>query len=203
MSDGGDAAKPFEQLTWPVRTDRLEIRPVEARDYRALYAIRSLPEVALWLTGRPASYDVFEQEWTRPERMDVTLVLELDGRVVGDVFLRVIDAWSQREVVEEARRTQAEIGWLVDPAYGGRGLATEAAGEVLRICFEELGLRRVTAAAFAENAASVRVMEKIGMRIEGRGVREALHRDHGWVDGVSAAVLADEWRAVSKPVDPA
>src|SRR5215475_13440820 len=195
MSDAGPAAKPFEQVTWPVRTERLEIRPVEAQDYRALFAIRSQPEVALWLTGRPASYDVFEQEWTRSERMDVTLVLELEGRVVGDVFLRVIDAWSQREVVEEARRTQAEIGWLVDPAYGGRGLATEAARELLRICFEELALRRVTAAAFAENAASVRVMEKIGMRIEGRGVREALHRDRGWVDGVSAAVLADEWRA--------
>jgi len=46
----------------------------------------------------------------------------------------------------------------------------------------------VTAAAFADNAASVRVMEKLGMRIEGRGIREALHRDHGCVDGVNAAL---------------
>jgi RimJ/RimL family protein N-acetyltransferase len=45
----------------------------------------------------------------------------------------------------------------------------------------------------------VRVMEKLGMRIEGRGIREALHRDHGWVDGVNAALLVDEWRAASGP----
>lgn len=93
------------------------------------------------------------------------------------------------------RGTQGDIGWLVDPSYAGQGIATEAAQALLRICFDGLGLRRVTAAAFADNAASVRVMEKLGMRIEGRGIREALHRDHGWVDGVNAALLADEWRS--------
>jgi RimJ/RimL family protein N-acetyltransferase len=143
----------------------------------------------------PASYDDFVEEWTSPDRMDVTLALEHDRQVIGDVYLRVTDAWSQREVVEQARACEAAIGWLVDPAYARQGLATEGAREVLRLCFDGLGLRRVTAAAFAENTASVRVMEKIGMRIEGRGVREALHRDRGWVDGVNAAVLADEWRA--------
>lgn len=195
MSSPVDEPTPaFDRISWPVRTERLVLRPVEGRDHPALYAIRSRPEVARWLSGMPASYEVFEREWTSPERMDVTLTMELDGRVVGDVFLRVTDAWSQREVAADARGTQAEIGWLVDPAYAGQGLATEAAHELLRICFEDLGLRRVTAAAFAENAASVRVMQKIGMRIEGRGVLEALHRDRGWVDGVSAAVLADEWR---------
>jgi RimJ/RimL family protein N-acetyltransferase len=186
---------PLERLSWPVHTARLLIRPVEARDHPALYAIRSRPDVALWLSGIPASYDAFVEEWTRPERRDVTLALEHDDEVIGDVFLRVTDAWSQREVVDRARGTQADVGWLVDPAYAGRGLATEGAREVLRISFDELGLHRVTAAAFAENVASIRVMEKIGMRLEGRGVREALHRDLGWVDGVSAAVLAEEWRA--------
>ena len=56
-------------------------------------------------------------------------------------------------------------------------------------------MRRVVAGAFADNPASVRIMEKIGMRIEGRGVRASLHRDLGWVDHVQAAILADEWRA--------
>ncbi len=187
---------PFDQLTWPVRTERLLIRPVTPDDFARLYEIRSLPEVARWLSAWPPSYDVFADEWSGPGRMDTTLALERDGSVVGDVFLRVADAWSQREVLEAARRSQGDIGWLVDPAHAGQGLATEAAREILRICFEELGLRRVTAAAFAGNDASVRVMEKIGMRIEGRGVREALHRDLGWVDGVSAAILADDWRAL-------
>jgi RimJ/RimL family protein N-acetyltransferase len=105
--------------------------------------------------------------------------------------------YSQIEVRERAEGTQAAIGWLLDPAYGGQGYATEAAAEVLRICFEDLGLRRVVAGAFADNASSLRVMDRIGMRIEGRTRRGSLHRDLGWVDGIEAAVLAEEWH--SKP----
>jgi len=195
MSESRPATPPFERLHWPVRTERLLIRPIVSADFPALFAIRSQPEVALWLSGTATSYDAFADEWAGSGRLDTTLAVERDGVVVGDVFLRVVDAWGQREVIDDARGTQAEIGWLIDPTYAGEGLATEAAGAVLGMCFEGLGLRRVTAAAFAENAASVRVMEKLGMRFEGRGVREALHRDRGWIDGVNAALLADEWRA--------
>ncbi len=88
----------------------------------------------------------------------------------------------------------ASIGWCVDPAYAGRGLATEGATALLRICFDDLGVRRVVAGAFAANVASVRVMQKIGMRQESYGVRESLHRDLGWLDGVGYAILAEEWR---------
>ena len=55
------------------------------------------------------------------------------------------------------------------------------------------------AGAFADNAASLRVMARLGMRIESRTLRGSLHRDLGWVDGVEAAVLAEEWRAGRKP----
>ncbi len=55
--------------------------------------------------------------------------------------------------------------------------------------------RRATAGAFADNLASIRVMEKFGMTIEGRSRRDSLHRELGWVDGVSAAILAEDWRA--------
>jgi RimJ/RimL family protein N-acetyltransferase len=198
MSDVGPAVKPLARLSWPVRTERLLIRPIRAADHPALYAIRSRPEVARWLSGTATSYDAFVDEWTGPGRMDTTLAVERDGRLVGDVFVQVTDAWSQREVADQARGSQGDVGWLVDPAYAGQGLATEAAGELVRICFEELGLRRVTAAAFAQNHASVRVMEKLGMRIEGRSVKAALHRDLGWVDGVNAALLAEEWRATRR-----
>ncbi len=196
MSETSAEPTPFERLSWPVRTERLLIRPLEPGDLPAIFAIRSQPEVALWLSGTATAYDAFAEEWAASDRFDTTLVIELGDRVVGDVFLKVTDAWSQRETRNQARGTQGDIGWLVDPAYAGQGLATEAARTVLRICFDGLGLRRVTAAAFADNAASVRVMEKLGMRVEGRGVREALHRDRGWVDGVNAALLAEEWRSI-------
>ena len=90
---------------------------------------------------------------------------------------------------------QAEIGWVVDPAYAGRGYATEAAAELLRICFEDLGLRRVKALCFADNEPSWRLMERLGMRREEYAVRDSLHRSGSWLDGMSYALLADEWRA--------
>lgn len=54
-------------------------------------------------------------------------------------------------------------------------------------------VRRVYACAFADNHASIRLMERLGMRREARHVRESWHRDRGWVDGVVHAVLAEEW----------
>jgi RimJ/RimL family protein N-acetyltransferase len=185
---------PFETLPWPVRTDRLLIRPLSPDDVPALYAIRAQPEVSRWMTAAPDDYDEFARAFSEPGRTHTTLVVDQDGVVVGDLYLAVSDAWGQREVADRTTRTQAEIGWSVDPAYAGRGYATEGAAALLKICFDGLGLRRATAGAFADNLASIRVMEKIGMTIEGRSRRDSLHRDLGWVDGVSAAILAEDWR---------
>ena len=187
--------KPFERLTWPVRTERLLIRPIAADDVPALFAIRRQAEVARWMTASPDDYDEFARAFSEPARTDCTLVMLRHDVLIGDLYVAVSDAWGQKEVAEGAKRTQAEIGWCVDPAYAGQGYASEGAAELLRLCFDGLKLRRVTAGAFADNAASIRVMEKIGMTVEGLGRQDSLHRDLGWIDGISAAVLADDWRA--------
>ena len=62
------------------------------------------------------------------------------------------------------------------------------------MCFEDLGLRRVTAECFADNVASRRLMERVGMRQELHAVRDSLRRSGEWVDGMGYALLADEWR---------
>jgi RimJ/RimL family protein N-acetyltransferase len=186
---------PFGRLTWPVRTERLLIRPLTRDDIPAMFAIRRRAEVARWMTAAPDDYAEFAQAFSEPARTDCTLVMLRHGVPIGDLYLAVADAWGPREVAEGAKRTQAEIGWCVDPAYAGQGYATEGAADLLRMCFDGLELRRVTAGAFAANTASIRVMEKIGMTIEGRGRQDSLHRELGWVDGISAAVLADDWRA--------
>ncbi|MFZ2014214.1 MAG: GNAT family protein [Nocardioides sp.] len=93
-----------------------------------------------------------------------------------------------------ARSTVAEIGWCLDSTHQGQGYVTEAATELVRICFEDLGLRHLTAQAFADNAPSLRMMDKLGMPAEARHRQESLHHDVGWVDSVTYAVLADEWR---------
>jgi RimJ/RimL family protein N-acetyltransferase len=119
----------------------------------------------------------------------------MDGEIVGDLMLRVEDPWAQAEVAEHATGTQAELGWVVAPSYAGRGIATEAVTALLGICFEHLGLRRVKALCFADNTPSWKLMERVGMRREEYNVRDSLHRDRGWLDGMGYALLADEWRA--------
>ena len=94
-----------------------------------------------------------------------------------------------------AQAVQADLGWTLHPDHTGRGFATEALEAALRICFDELGLRRVTADCFAVNERSWRLMERIGMRRETHSVRDSLHRSGAWLDGFGYALLADEWRA--------
>ena len=107
----------------------------------------------------------------------------------------MVDGWAQAEVAEQAKQVQGELGWVLHPAHHGHGYATEALTEVLRLCFEVLGLRRVTAGCFAANEPSWRLMERLGMRRETHTVRESLHRTEGWLDGLEYALLAEEWRA--------
>ncbi len=115
--------------------------------------------------------------------------------MIGDLMLRIEDAWAQTEVADRARGVQAELGWVLDPVHSGQGFGTEAVRELLRLCFDELGVRRVVANCFADNEASWRLMERLGMRREQHAVRESLHRTGEWLDVFGYALLADEWRS--------
>jgi RimJ/RimL family protein N-acetyltransferase len=184
-------------VRWPTRTERLTIRPATADDVDATWAFRRLPEVVEWVTHDVQTRDDYAEMFLAPDRIATTLVMERDGVVVGDLMIRIEDAWAQAEVADRARGTQAELGWVLDPRHGGHGLATEAVAELLRICFEDLRLRRVTALCFADNEPSWRLMERLGMRREAHNVAESLHRTRGWLDGLGYALLADEWRAAT------
>jgi ribosomal-protein-alanine N-acetyltransferase len=59
-----------------------------------------------------------------------------------------------------------EIGWWLARRYWGRGLATEAARTALRDAFERVGLERIISVAMPENAASIRIMEELGLKLE-------------------------------------
>ncbi len=183
----------LSDLSWPKRTERLSVRPAVADDLPALWEIRRQDSVGRWMTHASQDWDAFHARMTEPDSLAKTLVMEVDGVIIGDLFLAVEDAWSQGEVREQASGVQAEIGWCLDPAYEGHGYGTEAARELVRICFADLGLRRVTAACFADNEPSWRLMERIGMRREAHKVRDSLHRNGEWCDGLEYALLRDEW----------
>lgn len=188
---------PLDAITWPVHTDRLTLRPATPADLEATWQFRRLESVGRWLTRAPATLEEYRTQFEDSDRLATTLVVQLDGEVIGDLALHVDDAWAQAEVVEQAHGVQAELGWVLHPDHAGHGYATEAVRELIRLCFEDLGLRRVTAGCFAANESSWRLMERVGMRREVYTVRESLHRSGEWLDGMGYALLADEWRGIA------
>jgi len=106
------------------------------------------------------------------------------GRQAGEFMLRVRNVESR----------QGEIGWSMHPDFHGRGLATEGAREMLRIGFEDIGLHRIYAEADPRNEASIRMMERLGMRREAHHL-ESWFLKGEWVGEVISAILEDEWRA--------
>ena len=182
-------------IGWPARTERLEIRPATAADGPATWLYRQHETVTLWITSAQPDREYYLADFTEPSRPAKTLLIKLDGGVTGDLMLAIEDAWAQTEVRDRARAVQAELGWSLDPAHTGNGYATEAVAELIRICFEELHLRRVVAQCFAGTEPSWRLMERVGMRRESHDVRGSLHRSGEWLDGLAYALLADEWRS--------
>jgi RimJ/RimL family protein N-acetyltransferase len=184
----------MNDVRWPVRSRRLSIRPAVPADGVDTWPFRRLPAVGEWMTRSSSDREEYLRRFQDPDRLAEALVIELDGVVIGDLMLKIEDAWAQAEVKDQARGVQAELGWCLNPDFEGRGYATEAVALLIRICFEDLGLRRVTAGCFADNERSWRLMERVHMRREEHTVRESLHRSGEWLDGLGYALLADEWR---------
>jgi RimJ/RimL family protein N-acetyltransferase len=179
---------------YPVRTSRLALRPLEEKDVNALVAYRCLPDVCRYVPFEPmdsaAVRDRICGPWSRrhleAEGQSLTLGVEVadTGALIGDVML----AWSS------ALHRSGEIGYVVNPAYGGRGYATEAAHAVLHLAFDQLDLHRVIARVDAENVASSRLAARLGMREEAHLVENEWFKGH-WSDELGFALLDREWQA--------
>lgn len=176
-----------------VRTDRLQLRPVREADVDRILEYRNLPEVTRWLLRTEVDPSSFRAAWRRTvdDPDDHSAVVTLAGVVIGTISFDVVDGMGQPGM---PLRTEARLGYVFDPAYGGHGYATEAVTATVAYAFDRLGIRRITAGCFADNVASVRVLEKVGMRREQHGVGDSWHAELGWVDGYTYALLAETWR---------
>lgn len=189
-------------LARPLDTPRLHLRAATTADADTTWAYRRLPEVAEWLTELPADADAYRRDFTDPTRLAATVIVEREGVIVGDFMLLVHDAWAQAEVREQAHHAQAELGWTLDPAHTGHGYATEAAQALIDHSFTDLGIHRLTANCFAANTASVRLIERLGMRPEQHAVEESLHRSGRWLDTLQYALLDREWAVPARTTAP-
>ncbi|WP_231916225.1 GNAT family N-acetyltransferase [Microbacterium karelineae] len=186
----------FKHAIWPVHTERLCLRPFTPADIEHAWSYRQLVEVTTWTGSWLASVDEW-REFASP-RSDI-LAIEHEGELVGDMKFSVRDGWGQRGTDPAAvRGVEAELGWTIDPAHAGQGYATEAARALMHVAFDTVQVRRVVAYAFADNAPSVRIMEKLGMRREFMTKEDSFHMTRGWIDGVGYAMLGREWRDLQK-----
>lgn len=185
---------PFSLLPAPeslqVVRERVRLRPFEESDLEAMATYRGDADVCRFLPFEPQSPDDIRRRnghlmggtSLEGERGGVMLVIEHDGTVIGDLVLFHLD-------IEAG---SAEIGWVVSPAASGRGLATEAVRALIDTAFEVYGLRRLVAQIDADNARSVALAERLGLRREAHFVENEWFKGR-WSDLLVYAVLDREW----------
>jgi RimJ/RimL family protein N-acetyltransferase len=194
MADAPGTHPGLLRPSYPIRTERLLLRPLTAGDADAMLAYRGRLDVSRYVPFEPMSRDdILERitgQWSRTELTDegqsLTLGAEVaeTGELAGDVVL----FWHSRE------HAGGELGYVLNPALGGRGYATEAASVMLRLGFEDLGLHRIVARIDEDNDPSVRLARRLGMRQEARLVHNEFFKGR-WSNEVDFAMLADEWFA--------
>ena len=164
-----------------IHTERLLLRKMAVSDCYDMYEYASSAAVTRYLTWSPHPDLDYTKEYLQyignhyklGDFYDWAVILKEEKKMIGTCgFTRF-----------HMRHNAAEIGYVINPAYRGRGIADEAVLAVMKFGFEKLGLNRIEAKYIMGNEASRRVMEKVGMTFEGvrRGERliKGEYRDIG------------------------
>lgn len=168
------------------------MRKIAKTDAQDMYAYACDPEVTrhlLWQPHESLSYtkrylDEVMRQYKAHSFFDFAIVCKEDGRMIGTCGFTRLDPFNH----------SAEIGYVLSPAYWGRGIASEAVEMILRFAFCNLGVHRVEARYMPGNTASRRVMEKKGMVFEGVE-RDAIYVKGAYQDVGKCAILRSDYLA--------
>lgn len=173
-------------------TDRLVLRDFVEEDWPAVLAYQRDPRYLRFYSSNEPTPDearsfvgrfIAQQAETPRQKYQLAIILQATQHVIGNVGIRMRMLGAH----------QADIGYELDPQQWGHGYAGEAAREIVRFGFENLRLHRITAHCLAENVASARVLEKLGMLLEGR-MRDSEHFKGRYWDTLHYAILEEAWR---------
>ena len=148
-----------------LHTERLLLRKMAVGDCYDMYEYASSAAVTRYLTWSPHPDLDYTKEYLQyignhyklGDFYDWAVILKEENKMIGTCgFTRF-----------HMHHNAAEIGYVINPAYRGRGIADEAVLAVMKFGFERLGLNRIEAKYIMGNEASRRVMEKVGMTFEG------------------------------------
>ncbi|MDR2686137.1 MAG: GNAT family N-acetyltransferase [Oscillospiraceae bacterium] len=152
-----------------IQTERLTLRPFAMRDLKTTHAYASDPENTPYMMSFPskAKWETrrflkkVTAAWKKKAQRIYEFAVEFDGAHIGSAGIFLSED-----------RHSGSLGWIIRKEYQGRGYATEAARAVMEFA-RGLGVTAFSARCDARNAASRRVMEKLGMALEsqttGRG----------------------------------
>ncbi len=178
-------------------TERLTLRKMLVADTADMYEYACRPDVTKYLTWNPHP----DREYTREYLQylgnryatgmfyDWAIIYEADCKMVGTCGFTSFNCTAD----------SAEVGYVLNPSYWGKGIVTEALERVLRFGFEELKLHRIEARFMEGNDRSLRVMEKVGMRFEGI-LRESMLIKGSYVNVGVCSILDSEWKKLQKTV---
>jgi RimJ/RimL family protein N-acetyltransferase len=174
MTDSSCVIQDVGMVT--LETPRLVLRRWREEDIAPMAAVNADPEVMRWIRDGSvrdeqqtrAGVQAWESEWESQGFGLFAVEIRSTGELAGFTGLSVPNFLP--EVLPAV-----EVGWRLGRSHWGQGLATEAAAAAVRFGFEERGLERIVSIAQVGNAASERVMTKLGMHL----VRETAHPGGG------------------------
>jgi RimJ/RimL family protein N-acetyltransferase len=174
-----------------IETTRLRLRHFTDSDLPVFIAYRNDPVVAKYqswegISEPEASAFLQEQKEIQPgvpgQGMQIAIEFKETGVLVGDCYF----------TINEHDERQAEIGYTLSRAHQGQGFATEAVSCLLTYAFVTCNLHRIIAITDCENAASVALLERLGMRREGHFLQNVWFKGK-WGDEYLYAILKEEW----------
>lgn len=179
-----------ESITPPtIETERLVLRPLSSDDAVEIARLAADRDIAATTLHIPHPYKLQDAEefigkqeaaFEAGTSANVAVTLRSNGSLVGAIGLAVRRDYAR-----------AELGYWIGKPYWNDGYATEAGRAMVGYAFETLGLNRVCAHHFARNAASGRVLQKIGMRLEGC-LRQHIRKWDRYEDCVYYGILKTE-----------
>ena len=175
-----------------LETKRLILRRWEDSDAESLYEYASDPDVGP-IAGWPAhrsleeSRDVIRTVLTGKEAYAVCL--KADNRAVGAIELKLNGHTDMTD-----RDDECELGYWIGKPFWDRGLMPEAARELLRHAFEDLGMTKVWAGCYEGNDRSRRVQEKVGFRYQWRSEDVDVPLMHEKRTGHVSLLTRDQWQ---------
>ena len=175
-----------------IETKRLHLREIKFNDWPQVLAYQSDPRYHKFypFTDRtPNEAQEFvkmflEQQQEQPrKKFQLAITLKNKPNLIGTCGIRL----------DQFDTHQADLGYDLSPTHWGNGYATEAAQALLHFGFNTLHLHRIWSWCIAENHASARVLERLGMQLEGR-LREKEWFKNRWWDTLIYGILETEWK---------